>query len=229
MPDHGDLWSTAWQWEIRNDELFFEARGKSLPYVLRKYIRLESSAITLRYEIASTGSKEFAFLWSAHPLLAVNPGCRLVLPNDISSVFVNWSFEERLGRCGDCCGWPVAQTKAGHAVDLSRLTSANALTADKLFTSRLSKGTCALSYPQTNEALVFHFDPVLVPYLGIWVCQGGWPSPDRGHFTAALEPCTARTDSLREAIEMGDGHVLQPGQNKRWELTLEVRPGYADD
>jgi hypothetical protein len=225
MPDHGDLWSTAWQYDIGDGELYFEACGTSLPYIFRKSVRLEGNAVVLRYEIASTGSREFAFLWSAHPLLAVEPGCRIVLPTDVSGVFVNWSREERLGKYGDSCGWPFARTTRGEEVDLAELTTVNAHTADKLFTSRLSTGECALSYPRTDEALVFQFDPLLVPYLGIWISQGGWPSPDHGHFTAALEPCTGRPDSLREAINMGECDVLQPGQKKMWELRLEVRSG----
>jgi len=226
LPDHGDLWSTAWQCDTGDGELFFEARGTSLPYVFRKCVRLESNAIVLRYEIASTGSREFAFLWSAHPLLAVGPGCRIVLPNEVSRVFVNWSRDERLGRCGDNCGWPMARTREGDEVDLAELTTAKARTAEKLFTSRLSSGECALNYPHTDEALVFQFDPLLVPYLGIWICQGGWPCPDLGHFTVALEPCTGRPDSLREAINTGECDVLQPGQEKKWDLRLEARSGY---
>ena len=224
MPDHGDLWSTAWLCEIGDSELHFEARGTSLPYVLHKHVSLESNAIILRYEIESTGSREFAFLWSAHPLLAVEPGCRIVLPSEVSSVFVNCSREERLGKYGDGCGWPVARTTGGGEVNLAELTTVNAHTADKLFTSRLSEGECAFSYPYSDE-LVFQFDPLLVPYLGIWICQGGWPSPDHGHFTVALEPCTGRPDSLRESIKMGECDVLQPGQTKTWELRLEVRSG----
>ncbi|PYV82740.1 MAG: hypothetical protein DMG93_10865 [Acidobacteria bacterium] len=223
--DHGDLWSTAWQCHTSDGELCFEAQGRSLPYAFRKRVRLENNAIVLRYEIESAGSSEFAFLWSAHPLLAVEPGCRIVLPNDVSRVSVGWSREERLGKCGDSCGWPVAHTKDGTAVDLSTLTTVNARTADKLFTSRLPKGECALTYPHTGEALVLRFDPALVPHLGIWICQGGWPSPDCGHFTVALEPCTARSDSLREAIDMSECDVLRPGEKKAWELRLEVRAG----
>ena len=119
----------------------------------------------------------------------------------------------------------MAHTKDGTAVDLSTLTTVNARTADKLFTSRLPKGECALTYPHTGEALVLRFDPALVPHLGIWICQGGWPSPDCGHFTVALEPCTARSDSLREAIDMSECDVLRPGEKKAWELRLEVRAG----
>jgi galactose mutarotase-like enzyme len=225
LPDHGDLWSTAWQCDISDSELSFEARGKSLPYMLRKYVSLESNIIVLRYEVVSTGTQEFAFLWSAHPLLAAEPGCRIILPTDVSDLFVNWSREERLGKYGDSCGWPVARTQEGREVNLAELTTVNAHTADKLFTSRLSNGECTIRYPRTNEALVFQFDPALVPYLGIWICQGGWPSMDHGHFTIALEPCTGRPDSLWESIKMGECDVLQPGQTKTWELRLEVRSG----
>jgi len=77
----------------------------------RKWVRLESNAIVLRYEIASTGVEGICALVVCSPLLAVGPGCRIVLPNEVSRVFVSWSREERLGRCGDNCGWPRARTR----------------------------------------------------------------------------------------------------------------------
>ncbi len=222
MPDHGDLWSMPWDYSVRYGELFFEAQGRSLPYVFRKYVRLEGNAIILSYEITSVGSREFAFLWSAHPLFAVEPGCRIMLPNDVSGLFVNWSHEGRLGKFGDPCGWPIARTKEGVEVDLAQVTTVKAGTAEKLFTPRLSKGQCAICYPGTGESITLQFDPLLVPYLGLWICQGGWPSPSQGHFTVALEPCTGRPDSLREAIKRGECDVLKPGEKKSWEVRLKV-------
>lgn len=224
MPDHGDLWSMAWEYNVRYGELLFEAKGKSLPYIFRKRARLEGNAIVLRYEIASIGSQEFAFLWSAHPLFAVEPGCRIVLPDEVSRLFVNWSHDGRLGEFGDSCGWPIACTRKGVEVDLAQVASANARTAEKLFTSRLSKGRCAILYPGGDESIALHFDPLRVPYLGLWICQGGWPSPENGHFTVALEPCNGRPDSLREAIQRNECDVLKPGQKKSWEIRIEVSP-----
>ena len=223
MPDHGDLWSTSWQCETRENELHFETHGKSLPYSFRKRVRLDGRTVVLSYEIMNTGSKEFGFLWSAHPLLAVEPNCRIVLPQEVTKLFVNWSCEERLGKFGDTCSWPIALTKDGETVDLSLLHDDSAGTADKLFTSRLSSGHCAVSYPRTNEEIAFEFDPGLVPYLGLWLCQGGWPSLKNGHFTVALEPCTGFPDSLREAIYRRTCDVLQPGQEKKWALKLKIR------
>lgn len=223
IPDHGDLWSAEWKWEARGEELLFEAKGKSLPYRFRKGARLEANAVVLNYEITNTESEEFAFLWSAHPLLAVERGCQIILPEEVSRLFVNWSREERLGRFGDSCGWPITVANDGEKVDLSKLRDAGARTAEKLFTSQLSSGCCAVRYPRTKEEIAFEFDPRLVPYLGIWICQGGWPSPQNGHFTVGLEPCTGFPDSLREAINSGTCDKLQPGQEKKWELRLKIQ------
>lgn len=224
MPDHGDLWSAKWECEVRDKELLFETRGKSLPYRFRKGARLEANEVVLTYEVMNTDSEEFAILWSAHPLLAVEPRCRIVLPEEVSRLFVNWSCGDRLGKFGDSCGWPITVAKDGEKVDLSELRDAGARTADKLFTSRLSSGYCSVRYPLTNEEIAFEFDTRLVPYLGIWICQGGWPSPGNGHFTVALEPCTGCPDSLREAMHRGSCDVLHPGQEKKWELRLKIRP-----
>jgi len=229
MPDHGDLWSASWQCETRDKEVLFETHGKSLPYRFRKGVRLEGSTVVLGYEIMNMGAKEFGFLWSAHPLLAVEPKCRIVLPEEVSQLFVNWSCEDRLGKFGDSCGWPIAVAKDGEKVDLAELRDKSARTADKLFTSRLASGYCAVQYPRTMEEIVFEFDPRFVPYLGIWICQGGWPSPNNAHFTVALEPCTGYPDSLREAMHRRTCDVLQPGQEKIWELRLKIRSAVSRD
>jgi hypothetical protein len=225
MPDHGGLWSTSWDYWAGDGELFFETQGKSLPYRFRKNVRVEDNVIMLAYEIENTGSEEFAFLWSAHPLLAVEASCRIVLPEEVSGLFVEWSRGERLGKFGDSCGWPIAACKDGERADLSELRDASARTADKVFTSRLQEGFCALCYPRTKETIAFHFNPQDVPYLGIWICQGGWPSPESGHFTVGLEPCTGYPDSLREAVHRGSCDVLRSKQKKKWALRIEIQSG----
>jgi hypothetical protein len=224
MPDHGDLWSTPWQCEVKRDELFCEVQGRCLPYIFRKRAHLELSTAVLSYEIENVGDDAFSWLWSAHPLLAVESGCRVVLPSEVTTLFVNWSSAERLGKFGANCLWPIARDKNGTKVDLSRFGSSVGA-ADKLFTSRLSVGECGVMYPQTDESLSIRFDPKVVPYLGLWICQGGWPSRNNGHFTLALEPCTGRPDSLQEAMKAGECDLLQPGQRVNWELRFEVRQG----
>jgi hypothetical protein len=184
-------------------------------------VKLEGSSVLLRYEVENRSDIEFQWLWSAHPLLAVEAGCRIILPREVTEVFVNWSRNDRLGKFGDTCGWPIARTGRGEDVDLTLLTSAKAGTADKLFTPLSTAGKCGVRY-HSGESLFFHFSPTGVPHVGLWICQGGWPTPANGHFTLALEPCTGRPDSLESAIKSGECKALAGRKKASWDLKLEV-------
>ncbi len=222
IPDHGDLWPVSWEFRVADRELCLTCAGRSLPYIFRKRIQLDQHTVLIKYEIESTGDEAFYCLWSAHPLLSIDPGCRILLPAEVLQVLVAWSAGKRLGKPGMVCGWPLAIDTSGAEVDLSEINTVSARTADKLFTSRLSEGCAALYYPNSGECICFRFDPLQVPYLGIWICQGAWPHPDNGHFTLALEPCTGRPDSLEEAIQRGECDLLTPGETKTWQLRIEI-------
>src|SRR5437588_899468 len=78
--------------------------------------------------------------------------------------------------------------------------------------------------PSSGESISFRFDPMKVPYIGLWTCQGGWPDPAHGgHYTVALEPCSGRPDSLCEAITRGENDLLRPRATKNWTLRLRVQ------
>lgn len=225
VPDHGELWSVPWQAETCGDTLLLTVSGRRFPYIFRKRVRLETSKVVLSYDVENTGSEPVKFLWSAHPLLAVTPGCQIVLPKEVNDMLVHWSREDRLGACGHTFSWPIVRDRDGNKVNLSELKSAEERTADKLFTPRLTDGRCAVYYPESDDSLAFHFDTSAVPYLGVWICQGGWPHPDRGHFTMALEPCSGRPDSLAEAAKTQECQVLPARGKQSWELTIEVQKG----
>jgi len=228
LPDHGELWSIPWQHEIRNGDLWLRASGTRLPYALTKCVRIEHEAVVVSYELESLSDVPFRYLWSAHPLLNIESGCRIILPSDVSELLINSSHRNRLGTPGDKCGWPVHGVN-GSKIDLSTIGSRSDCGADKLFTDRLAKGWCALHYPASDESICFRFNSNIVPHLGIWICQGGWPSGRAGHFTMALEPCTSGYDSLAEAIRSGDCELLLPRATKRWELRIELRQGVPEE
>jgi hypothetical protein len=229
LPDHGELWSSRWQFEIRGEELWLAAAGRRLPYIFRKRISLEDEAVILRYKLESVTDAPFHYLWSAHPLLKVDPGCRIMLPEDVTDVLVESSRNRRLGESGDSGHWPRTRLADGVETDLSMLGDSSRKTADKLFTPRLSHGACALYYPDSTESISFHFNCAIVPYLGIWICEGGWPNPEDGHYTVALEPCTSRVDSLAEAVGRGECAQIRPGAWKRWELRVQLQTGLPEN
>jgi len=138
-------------------------------------------------------------------------------------LLIGYSTGNHLGIPGMDCGWPTAQVSQGGEINLSIIGNETARTAAKLFTPQLSEGFCAVYYPKTDESISYHFDVKQVPYVGIWICQGGWPSSGRGHFTAALEPCTGRHDSLAQAVEQNECSLLAAREKKRWELQLRIQ------
>lgn len=227
MPDHGELWYVPWQYEIASEEVHLSAHGSCLPYILRKWLRLRESAVVIDYELCNLGKAAFRFLWSAHPLLKVEAGARILLPREISELFIGWSNGNRLGISGESCTFPVVRRNR-ETDDLSFIKPPGKGTADKLFTPRLHAGFCGLYRPELDESIVFRFDPEVVPYVGLWICQGGWPlSREIKHFTVALEPCNAPSDSLAEVIAMGACPTLPPGGSIAWSVSIELCSGVA--
>jgi hypothetical protein len=221
MPDHGEVWSRAWKQEIRGEELILEVEGVRLPYRLRRTTRLAGPVMELEYEITNTANQPFKYLWSAHPLLTVQPGAQIVLPPEVSEVLVDYSAGNRFA-IGKTIAWPRARQADGASVALDAITGPRQKTADKLFTPRLSQGYCGVRFP-AGEALFFRFDPRLVPYVGLWICQGGFPPEGTPEFTLALEPCNGRPDSLATAIACGECPELAGGATQRWKLDIEVQ------
>jgi Aldose 1-epimerase len=221
MPDHGEVWSCPWRYQIQREQLMLEVAGIRLPYLLRRTTRLTGSGLDLEYEITNTGSQPFKYLWSAHPLLTVQAGAQIVLPAEVSEVLVDYSAGNRFA-IGKTIAWPHASTTGGKSVALNHIFGPQQRTADKLFTPRLTQGYCGLRFPATAEAIVFRFDPQLVPFVGIWICQGGFPSDGPPEFTVALEPCGGRPDSLATAIARGECPELLAHATHRWKLQIEI-------
>lgn len=221
MPDHGEVWALPWKYEIHGEELVLEVEGVHLPYVMRRKIRLAGTVLELEYEIENPGTRAFKYLWSAHPLLAVEPGAEIVLPPEVAEVLVDYSAGHRF-KIGEKITWPRATALDGLLAMLNTISGPEQKTADKLFTSRVSQGYCGLRFSSAREAIFFRFDPQAVPFVGLWICQGGFPAEGPPEFTVALEPCNGRPDSLATAITKGECPELPARTTHRWWLHLEI-------
>jgi len=226
LPDHGDIWCLPSAVEIVEEQIKLTTALRSLPLRFTKKIQLQENIVRLDYEATNLSQSTVKFIWSAHPLLTVEPGAEVILPDEVKEVEVEWSKNERLGKSGDRCAWPEATECSGRKVELNRVVSSSVGTAEKLFTPRLSKGFCGMFLPREDESIAFRFDARLVPYVGIWLCQGGWPiSRAAKHFTVALEPCSGRPDSLKEAVRRNECAVLGGYGTMRWWMEIEVNSG----
>lgn len=233
IPDHGELWTLAWETALAGDTLALTVQGVRFPYRMEKRLTLEpGAALRLNYRLTNLSPFPLRYLWSAHPLLAAQPGMRVLLPDGVD-VRVDWSKHDRLGPFGAAHRWPHGRLAAGGVAALDCLPAAGADTADKLYTSRLphtaTAGWCALHDPATHEHLALRFDPRRVPYIGVWLNLDGWPlqleDDESPCYNVALEPCTGFPDRLDRAVAGDEAATLAASTTAQWTLRLEVGRG----
>jgi galactose mutarotase-like enzyme len=227
IPDHGDLWRVQWHSMVnRADSVTYRGDCFSLPLRLERTVRLSESArgfeLGLDYSVTNLAMEPTPWSWAAHPLFAVDPGDRIVLPDSIKSLRLEGSGGNRLGNGGDSVSWPTAKLTAGGETDLSLAQSIDSGVGDKLFAGPLNKSEnwCALERLNAGVRIKIGIDPADTPYFGLWICYGGWPDqPGKKQMCAALEPATAPVDSLAETGPWS--RVLPPGDCFSWSMTVE--------
>jgi galactose mutarotase-like enzyme len=203
----------------------------SLPLTLDRTIELTTSTeddaegwrLSLHYKLTNTGDVPVPWSWAAHPLFTAEPGDRIVLPDSIHSLRVEGSGADRLGKAGDTVSWPIAELAAGGQTDLSLAQTPDSGIGDKLFTPRLSseENWCALERHSAGFRIRVHFDSTATPYLGLWICHGGWPDrPGSKQTCVALEPATAPVDSLAQTGPWS--LLLAPGESFSWPMNVVV-------
>lgn len=219
FPDHGELWCQQWSHEFDNNSVVISAEGVAYGYTFTKTIHLEANKLKIEYALFNISDDPFKFIWSAHPLLNVEPGDEIILPNDVKEVMLNWSSDESIGKFGDVVQWPIMDKKN----DYSKVKPVDFGKAIKCFSPKVGSGKAALLKKRTGEQLIYNFDPETIPYIGIWLCYGGWPA-DRNpkHLTAAIEPATGRPDSLSTAIKNNECSLVQPHEEFKWDVKIEI-------
>ncbi|MGA2728978.1 MAG: hypothetical protein ABSE96_14305 [Terracidiphilus sp.] len=240
IPDHGDLWRVEWDAAGnreqdnhagaetgRSNSITLRGECFSLPLALDRTLTLTESGkgwqLLVDYRLTNAGRIPAPWSWAAHPLWAVDAGDNVELPESITSLRVEGSGGGRLGANGDRVGWPIAKRAKGAQADLRVVQSRRSRIADKLFAGPLAanENWCALLRPKAGVRIRFSFDVDDAPYLGLWLCYGGWPER-RGakQMCVAMEPSTAPVDSLARTGEWS--RVLKPSESTSWKMSVAI-------
>ncbi|HLJ75882.1 MAG TPA: hypothetical protein VKT75_00640 [Acidobacteriaceae bacterium] len=227
IPDHGDLWRVAWQiLETAATRCTMLAKCFSLPLELVRTATAERIdavfRIRLDYRIRNIGAHTTPWAWSAHPLFAVQPGDRILLPESVKSLRVEASGGGRLSGC--VVRWPIDSISAGLQGNLSIAQSPNSEIGDKLFAGPLhgAENWAVLERHSAHVRIRVTFDPAANPFLGLWLCYGGWPlRPGPKQMCVALEPSTSPVDSLASTGKWQ--RLLEPGESFAWTMTVELQ------
>ena len=233
IPDHGDLWRVPWQvLQSSQDSATLRGNCFSLPLQLTRSLILSEAAsgwrIELLYSLTNMGAYRVPWAWCAHPLFAVDAGDRITLPEGLNTLRLEGSGCNRIGASGDSLLWPVTRQKDGTNTDLSLVSSLDSGIGDKLFAGPFAPAQsswCALERARIGLRLTVRFEPSLTPYLGLWLCYGGWPandsdSPGPTQFCVAAEPATAPVDSLQQTGPWS--RWLDPGETVNWPMELLI-------
>ena len=228
VPDHGDLWRVEWAVVAQSaNSITLRGEGYSLPLALERKVTVTQTEkgyrLAAEYTLTNTGSFETPWSWSAHPGYAAEEGDRLQLPESIKALQIWWTRNDRLDKSTGLAAWPKAKLAAGGETDLSVSEAEHSGVGDKLFAGPLvaTENWIALERPKAGVRLKVGFDPAKTPYLGIWICQDGYPEgyPVQQH-CVAMEPCTAPADTLSSQGPWS--RTLAPGKSCSWPMTLDL-------
>lgn len=218
LPDHGEVWFQAWQLEpdaLARRELAASVRLPITPFAFRRTIRVgEAGAFVFDYALTNEGDGPEPYLWSLHPLLALEPGDRLDLPAEVRSLRLDGGLGAPISR-GDV--WAYPEPFPGLRLDAGEVPGMPGGCV-KGFAGPLEAGRAAVLNERTGDRLEFRWDAATVPFLGLWINRG-----HGGFHHLALEPCTGAPDSLQEAMESWHQfRVVPPGETVRWSISLSM-------
>ncbi|HEY9898408.1 MAG TPA: DUF5107 domain-containing protein [Pantanalinema sp.] len=221
IPDHGELWGLSWDCRRDGLSLAMGVDGVRFPYRFERTLTLlpDAAAVRLAYRVINRAPFPFPFVWSSHPLLAIAPGMRLLLPEG-TPLRVFGASDPALGDLGAPLRWPLLQH-----LDLATVPGPEAGYAVKLFGPSPERGWVGLHDPATRSTLRFEYDPLTIPHLGLWLNMGAWsPREDRApYFNLGIEPCIGAGDDLALAVRRYRAHgVIPPRGEREWSMTVRL-------
>lgn len=197
LPDHGEVWPAAWTLDAEAWERGLLRTTVALdisPFDFERTIQLQGNEVRLLYQLRNRAAAAENFLWAMHPLLRLQPGDELELPESTRALLDGALWAEELAAL------PI---KDG---------------CQKVFASRISEGHAAIHNPQTGDRLLFEWDAAKNNTLGLWLNRGGW----HGHHHFALEPANGEPDMLTAAAQSKRCGVIGVHGSVTWQVCIRV-------
>jgi galactose mutarotase-like enzyme len=216
-PAQGEVYALPWRArDVDARHVVMSIHGVRFPYELERTIELiGDETIRLTYHMANHFALPFPFIWSAHPMLSAPAGGRIELPEGVHSAIIDSSEGARLGQAYDPVTWPEARLPSGASTRLDEVLPARG-TADKLYVTDTPMGRCSFAR-YDGPRITVAWDPVQIPYLGLWVDTRFAGSPQ-----VALEPCLGYPDLLAQAAQWGRHSILPAFGERAWSFSMTI-------
>jgi galactose mutarotase-like enzyme len=219
IPDHGEVWSIPWEYLVNGESLRLWVYGVRFPYKLEKTVKLSANSVEIEYRLSNRSVFDFHCLWAAHPLFRIEKGMEIIVPAGMERI-INSVSGNRLPNYGRSYDYPIICSDEGDRFDLRKILEHDDAGYQKYyFAKRVSEGWFILYHHRKKLWIKLSFSPDQVPYLGIWLNEGGW----EGQHNIAPEPATGAMDRPDVADRWGMGSVLKGKEQKEWNLRIEIQ------
>lgn len=218
LHDHGEWWGKPWDIEIESDSLILNYTDQHNRYNACRRLVLTDNRLEIHYQVKNLTRETIPFIWAAHPLLSIEEGDRILFPPRMSEAIVYWASDEKRFGIGKRISMPVHG-----GLNLAEVQPKSSGWACKLFGYGANAGKTSLLKANLKEQLTIAYDINKFPWLGIWLCYGGWPVDGRpGHYTIALEPTNAPSDHLPDVAHNKSNRLL-PFRTLQWNINLSCQ------
>lgn len=214
LPDHGEVWSGSWKLDeagFTEGRINTTIRLPRSPLILSRELSLVGSTLRMDYTLTNVGSHPEAWLWAWHPLLSIESGDRLELPDEVDSIFVETARHPDARR-GEIWNWPYHANRV--RLDCLELDGDNSYV--KAFAGPVKNGFAHIVNEQNRTRMQLRWDAATLPYLGIWLTRGGY----NGWHHLALEPTNLQADTLADGVK--NVQPLAPTAKITWWMEVEL-------
>jgi hypothetical protein len=224
---HGETPTIPWQYCIVEDTpqrvaVKLWVRTYRTPFYVEKELALEreKAVLWVNERVVNEGRVTMDLMWGQHPALGapfLDESCIIDLPAakvHCDQLAPNTRFTEGV------FDWPFVPGRDGGTVDLRKVASVDADTADTIRLDALPEGWYAVTNTQRQVGFGMAWPLEVFPALWFWQVYGGaYTPPWYGRtYNIALEPFSTTRVTVVDAMADGSSHKLEPGESLKAEF-----------
>ncbi len=218
-PDHGEIWSSSFDYKIIDGYLELTYSSCILPYDYKKIICLENDTVKIKYNIINKSDSPFPCIWAMHCLVNCDEDIEISFPKNTTEI-LNVHESDILGKKNSIHSYPITKTLDNKDYRLDRIGSSSLNKTEKYYANGVvTEGKCSIYYPNNSSLFTIDFDKDKLPYLGFWVTEGGF----RGDYNCALEPTNGFYDDIETAKSNNKLYYLKPKEPLNFEISLQLK------
>jgi galactose mutarotase-like enzyme len=216
-PDHGEIWTASFDYLIRNEKLFLTYKSRILDFEYHKTVYLNDNSLVCEYKIIHNGRVSFPCIWTAHCLVRYEPDMRFLYPAETRAV--EMAFDSLSSETVGKKYFFPQDIVDGENTNFTELPKTEKPYARKHYIAdQLRKGYCGYEYPSQNMRAELFFDPMALPYMGLWITSGGF----RRDYNCAFEPSSGYYDRISIARANKRLDYLDPMETKTFSLNIKL-------